>query len=69
VHVVESIFEISGLGEPVDFLGIEIQRNRGAGTITLTQNAKAEALATVHVQGSGGMQGSAQSRNVSRVLC
>jgi hypothetical protein len=53
VDLVESIFEIRKLGEPVDFLGIEIQRNRGAGTITLTWKAKAEALAAVHgVQGA-----------------
>jgi hypothetical protein len=48
VNLVESIFEIRKLGELVDLIGIEIQRIRGAGTITLTQKAKAEALAAVH---------------------
>jgi hypothetical protein len=48
VNLVESIFEIRKLGEPVDFLGTEIQHNPGAGTIALTQKAKAEALAAVH---------------------
>jgi hypothetical protein len=48
VKLVELIFEIRKLGEPGDFLGIENQHNRGAGTITLTQKAKAEALAAVH---------------------
>jgi hypothetical protein len=53
VELVESIFQIRKLGEPVDFLGIEIQRDRGAGTITLTQKAKAEALtAALGVQGA-----------------
>jgi hypothetical protein len=53
VELVGSIFEIRKLGEPVDFLGIEIQRDRGAGTITLTQTAKAEVLAAEHgVQGA-----------------
>jgi hypothetical protein len=45
--LVKSIFEIRRYGELVDFLGIEIQRNRGASTITIAQKAKAEALATV----------------------
>jgi hypothetical protein len=45
VNSVESIFEIWKLGEPEDFLGIEIQRNQGAGIITLTQKAKAGAQA------------------------
>jgi hypothetical protein len=44
----ESIFAIRKLGDPVDFLGIEIQRDRGALTITITQKAKAEDLAAVH---------------------
>jgi hypothetical protein len=65
VDLVESMFEIRRLGKPVDFLGIEIQRNNRAGTIT--QMEKAEALAAVHgVQ--EGSQGKAQSPNVSRVF-
>jgi hypothetical protein len=54
VDLVASIFEIRKLGEPVDFLGIEIQRDRESGTITLTQHkAKAEVLAAAHgVQGA-----------------
>jgi hypothetical protein len=48
VDLVESIFEIRKLGDPVDFLGIEIQHNRGARTITITQKAKAAAAAAVH---------------------
>jgi hypothetical protein len=47
VNLVE-IFEIRELGELIYFLGIEIQCNQGAETITLTQRAKAEALAIVH---------------------
>jgi hypothetical protein len=51
VDLLESIFELRKLEEPVDFLGIEIQLHRGAGTIT--QKAKAEALAVTHgVQGA-----------------
>jgi hypothetical protein len=53
VDLVASIFEIRKLGEPVDFLGIEIQRDRESGTITLMQKAKAEVLAAAHgVQGA-----------------
>jgi hypothetical protein len=46
VDLVESVFAIRKLKEPVDFLRIRIQRNWGAGTITLTQ--KAQALAVMH---------------------
>jgi hypothetical protein len=53
VDLLESVFEVRRPGEPVDFLGIEIQRDREAGTNTLTQRAKAEALAVTHgVQGA-----------------
>jgi hypothetical protein len=48
VDLMESIFAIRKLGEPVDFLGIEIQRDRGARTITIIQKAKAEELVAVH---------------------
>jgi hypothetical protein len=48
VDLVELIFAIRKLGEPADFLGIEIRRDRGAQTITITQKAKAEELAAVH---------------------
>jgi hypothetical protein len=48
VDLMESIFAIRKLGEPVDFLGIEIRRDRGARTITITQKAKAEELAAMH---------------------
>jgi hypothetical protein len=48
VDLMESIFAIRKLGEPVDFLGIKIRRDRGALTITITQKAKAEELAAVH---------------------
>jgi hypothetical protein len=48
VDLMELIFAIRKLGEPVDFLGIEIRRDRGARTITITQKAKAEELAAVH---------------------
>jgi hypothetical protein len=39
------IFEIRKLGEPQDFLGIRICRDRSAGTITVDQDDKAEAPA------------------------
>jgi hypothetical protein len=53
VDLVELIFEIRKFGEPVDFLGTEIQCKRRAGIITLTQKVTAEALATAHgVQGA-----------------
>jgi hypothetical protein len=45
VDLVSSIFEIRALGEPKDFLGIEISRDLTAGTITITQESKALALA------------------------
>jgi hypothetical protein len=45
VDLVESMFEIRKLGEPQDFLGIHICRDRSAGTITVDQEDKAEALA------------------------
>jgi hypothetical protein len=48
VDLVKSLFEIRKRGEPVDFLRIEIQRNQGAGTITISQMAKADALAAAH---------------------
>jgi hypothetical protein len=45
VDLVRSMFEIQKLGEPQDFLGIHIFRDRSAGTITVDQEDKAEALA------------------------
>jgi hypothetical protein len=45
VDQVASIFEIRALGEPKDFLGIEISRDLTVGTITITQESKALALA------------------------
>jgi hypothetical protein len=45
VELVASIFEIRALGEPKDFLGIEISRDHAANTITITQKSKASALA------------------------
>jgi hypothetical protein len=45
VDLVGSMFEIRKLGEPQDFLGIHICPDRSAGTITVYQEDKAEALA------------------------
>ena len=45
VDLVGSMFAIRKLGEPTDFLGIEISRDREAGTITIDQERKATALA------------------------
>jgi hypothetical protein len=45
VALMASIFAIRELGEPEDFVGIEITRDRKARRITLTQEAKARALA------------------------
>jgi hypothetical protein len=45
VDLVGSMFEIRKLGEPQDFLSIHICRDRSAGTITVDQEDKAEALA------------------------
>jgi hypothetical protein len=52
VDLVASMFAIRALGEPADFLGIEITRDRQARTITIDQERKAAALAeTVGVAG------------------
>jgi hypothetical protein len=45
VNLIASIFETHRLGEPRDILGIEIDRNRQAGTITIRQSEKARLLA------------------------
>jgi hypothetical protein len=57
VDLMESIFANRKLGEPVDVLGIEIQRDLGARTITITQKAKAEELAAVHGAQEAGKAG------------
>jgi hypothetical protein len=41
VDLIASIFETRRLGEPQDMLGIEIARDRKAGTITIRQSDKA----------------------------
>lgn len=46
VELVGTMFQIRKLGEPTDFLGIEIRRDWDAGTITICQETKAVALAT-----------------------
>jgi hypothetical protein len=46
VDLVASMFSIHELGEPQDMLGIEISRDRDAGTITIRQASKARSLAT-----------------------
>lgn len=46
VELVASMFAIRALGEPDDFLGIQITRNRSERTITIDQERKACALAT-----------------------
>jgi hypothetical protein len=45
VELVGSMFTIRALGEPDDFLGIQITRDRAARTITIDQERKAQALA------------------------
>jgi hypothetical protein len=45
VDLVGSMFEIRKFGEPQDFLSIHICRDCSAGTITVDQEDKAEALA------------------------
>jgi hypothetical protein len=45
VDLIASIFETRKLGEPQDMLGIEIARDRQAGTVTIRQSEKARALA------------------------
>jgi hypothetical protein len=47
VDLVASMFAIHVIGEPADFLGIEITRDRQARTITISQERKAVALARV----------------------
>jgi hypothetical protein len=46
VDLVAGMFSIHKLGEPQDILGIEISRDRDAGTITIRQASKAHSLAT-----------------------
>jgi hypothetical protein len=41
VDLVAGMFSIHKLGEPQDMLGIEISRDRDAGTITIRQASKA----------------------------
>jgi hypothetical protein len=54
VDQIASVFAIRKLGEPQDFLGIRIVRELEAGTITLTQEDKALALAAeLGVAGEG----------------
>jgi hypothetical protein len=45
VSLIGSLFEIKVLREPQDFLGIEIVRDRAAGTIIISQEVKALSLA------------------------
>jgi hypothetical protein len=45
VELVASMFAIRALGEPKDFLGIQVNRDRAAGTISISQEGKALALA------------------------
>ena len=49
VDLIGSFFEIRKMGEPRDFLGIDITRDRAARTITISQEQKALAL----VRGQG----------------
>jgi hypothetical protein len=53
VDLVASMFANRALGEPQDFLGIEISRDRDAGTISICQQHKVESLAALfHVAGA-----------------
>jgi hypothetical protein len=45
VKLVGSMFAIRELGEPTDFLGIQIERDEKAGTVSIHQTDKAVALA------------------------
>jgi hypothetical protein len=47
VDLVASMFAIRSLGEPQDFLGIEISHDRDASTISIRQQRKAESLAAM----------------------
>jgi hypothetical protein len=49
VDLIGSVFEVRKLGEPQDMLGIEISRDRQAGTINIPQSAKARGLAAAFV--------------------
>jgi hypothetical protein len=44
VKMVGSMFAIRELGEPTDFLGIQIERDEKAGTVSIHQTKKAVAL-------------------------
>ena len=46
VDLIASMFKIRALGEPEDFLGIRITRDRAARTITIDQEDKAQQLAS-----------------------
>ncbi len=46
VALIGSMFEIRSLGEPRDFLGINITRDRAAGTISIDQTDKVDKLVT-----------------------
>jgi hypothetical protein len=53
VELVASMFAIHALGEPEDFLGIQVNRDREAGTISISQECKALAPAeSFGVQGA-----------------
>jgi hypothetical protein len=45
VELVASMFAIRALGEPADFLGIQVNRDCMAGTISISQEGEAQALA------------------------
>jgi hypothetical protein len=45
VRLVGSMFDIRELGEPTDYLGVQITRDKAAGTVTIHQTDKALALA------------------------
>jgi hypothetical protein len=45
VEIVASMLAIRSLGEPKDFLGIQVNRGRAARTISITQEGEAQALA------------------------
>jgi hypothetical protein len=51
VDLVVGMFSIHKLEEPQDMSGIEISRDREAGTITIHQASKAQSLATAFVEG------------------
>jgi hypothetical protein len=65
VNKIGNFFEIRKLGEPIDYLGINIHGNEETGTITIDQEDKARAIAEEFGNNWGSQQSNSHS-NVSR---